>query len=119
MVTVDHGVFAGLRGTGTERAVEESRALEAGWLADLIELAFTPQLLHDVRDVEEREARTHQRAGLAELRSLSPDSAAVAIRLEELAAAAGRSCLMFPLMAGSEPACATWPRRRVPGSRCW
>ncbi|MGI5479400.1 GNAT family N-acetyltransferase [Streptomyces lavendofoliae] len=97
VVTVDHGVFAGLRGTGTERAVEESRALAAGWLADLIELAFTPQLLHDVRDVEEREARTHQRAGLAELRSLSPDSAAVAVRLEELAAAAGKELPDVPL----------------------
>ncbi|WP_079159319.1 GNAT family N-acetyltransferase [Streptomyces griseus] len=97
VVTVDHGVFAGLRGTGTERAVEESRALEAGWLADLIELAFTPQLLHDVRDVEEREARTHQRAGLAELRSLSPDSAAVAVRLEELVATTGKEVPGVPL----------------------
>ncbi|CAL9413094.1 GNAT family N-acetyltransferase [Streptomyces sp. enrichment culture] len=97
VVTVDHGVFAGLRGAGTERAVEESRALAAGWLADLIELAFTPQLLHDVRDVEEREARNHQRAGLAELRSLSPDSAAVAIRLEELAAAARKELPAVPL----------------------
>jgi GNAT superfamily N-acetyltransferase len=97
VVTVDHGVFAGLRGTGAERAVAESRALEAGWLADLIELAFTPQLLHDVRDVEEREARNHQRAGLAELRSLSPDSAAVAIRLEELAAAARKELPNVPL----------------------
>ncbi|UQS30260.1 GNAT family N-acetyltransferase [Streptomyces fradiae] len=97
VVSVDHGVFAGLRGTGAERAVEESRALEAGWLADLIELAFTPQLLHDVRDVEEREARNHQRAGLAELRSLSPDSAAVAIRLEELVAAASKELPDVPL----------------------
>ncbi|MEU2490052.1 GNAT family N-acetyltransferase [Streptomyces sp. NPDC007883] len=97
VVTVDHGVFAGLRGAGAERAVEESRALAAGWLADLIELAFTPQLLHDVRDVEEREARNHQRAGLAELRSLSPDSAAVAIRLEELAAAARKELPAVPL----------------------
>ncbi|MER8218995.1 GNAT family N-acetyltransferase [Streptomyces sp. NPDC094143] len=97
VVTVDHGVFAGLRGAGTERAVEESRALAAGWLADLIELAFTPQLLHDVRDVEERAARNHQRAGLAELRSLSPDSAAVAIRLEELAAAARKELPAVPL----------------------
>ncbi|BDD70510.1 GNAT family N-acetyltransferase [Streptomyces violaceoruber] len=97
VVTVDHGVFAGLRGTGAERAVAESRALEAGWLADLIELAFTPQLLHDVRDVEEREARNHERAGLVELRSLSPDSAAVAIRLEELAAAARKELPDVPL----------------------
>ncbi|MFD8575584.1 GNAT family N-acetyltransferase [Streptomyces sp. CH8.1] len=97
VVTVDHGVFAGLRGTGTERAVAESRALEAGWLADLVELAFTPQLLHDVRDVDDRQARTHQRAGLAELRSLSPDSAAVAIRLQELSAAAKKELPDVPL----------------------
>ncbi len=88
VVTVDHSVFAGLRGAGAERAVEESRALEAGWLADLIELAFTPQLLHDVRDVEDREERNHQRTGLAELRSLSPGPAAVSARLAELVAAA-------------------------------
>ncbi|MFJ8691807.1 GNAT family N-acetyltransferase [Streptomyces roseolilacinus] len=97
VVTVDHSVFAGLHGAGAERAVEESRALEAGWLADLIELAFTPQLLHDVRDVEDREERRHQRSGLAEMRSLSPDAAAVSARLEELAAAAGKKLPDRPL----------------------
>ncbi|MER6616631.1 N-acetyltransferase [Streptomyces xantholiticus] len=96
VVTVDHSVFAPLRGTGAERAVEESRALEAGWLSDLIELAFTPQLLHDVRDVDDREARNHQRAGLAELRSLSPDTSTVAVRLEELANAAKKELPNVP-----------------------
>ncbi|MFE1403498.1 N-acetyltransferase [Streptomyces sp. NPDC058770] len=72
-------------------------SLAAGWLTDLIELAFTPQLLHHVRDVEEREARNHQRVGLAELRSLAPDSAAVAIRMEELAAVARKELPDVPL----------------------
>ncbi len=49
VVAVDHSVFAGLRGVGAERAIEEAQALEAGWLADLAELAFTPPLLHDVQ----------------------------------------------------------------------
>ncbi|WMX47021.1 GNAT family N-acetyltransferase [Streptomyces roseicoloratus] len=97
VVTVDHSVFAGLRGAGAERAVEESRALEAGWLADLIELAFTPQLLHEVRDIEDREERNHQRAGLAELRSLSPGPAAVSARLAELVAAAQKELPHVPL----------------------
>ncbi|MGW1836718.1 GNAT family N-acetyltransferase [Streptomyces sp. NPDC002067] len=84
VVAVDHSVFAGLHGAGAERAVEESRALEAGWLADLIELAVTPQLLRDVHKIKSREERQHQRAGLAGLRSLSPPGAAVAARQEEL-----------------------------------
>lgn len=88
VVTVDHSVFSGLQGAGAERDIEESRALEAGWLADLIELAYTPQLLHDVRAVEERQARTHQRAGLTRLRSASPDAASVSARQQELVAAA-------------------------------
>ncbi|WP_409238005.1 GNAT family N-acetyltransferase [Streptomyces sp. PA5.6] len=86
-VTVDHSVFAGLRGAGSEQAVKESQALEAGWLADLVELAYTPRLLHAVRDVENAEVRQHQRNGLAGLRSLSPDTDAVSARMKELIAA--------------------------------
>ncbi|MFJ2784390.1 MULTISPECIES: GNAT family N-acetyltransferase [unclassified Streptomyces] len=59
VVTADHTVFSGLRGAGAENAVEESRALEAGWLADLVELAYTPQLLLHVQAVEDREQRNH------------------------------------------------------------
>ncbi|MCX4628512.1 GNAT family N-acetyltransferase [Streptomyces sp. NBC_01443] len=91
VVTVDHSVFAGLRGGGTGRAVEESRALEAGWLSDLIELAYTPQLLHNVRDVEDRAERQRQRAGLAGVRQITPDSDGVAARHEELLAALAKN----------------------------
>ncbi|MFD3912412.1 GNAT family N-acetyltransferase [Streptomyces sp. NPDC058603] len=84
VVAVDHSVFSGLRGAGSDRAVEEARSLEAGWLADLVELTFTPQLLHDVHDVSERAERQHQRAGLVSLRQLSPDAGAVATRQDEL-----------------------------------
>ncbi|MER5492208.1 GNAT family N-acetyltransferase [Streptomyces sp. NPDC002490] len=84
VVAIDHTVFSGLRGTGTERAVEESRALEAGWLADLIEFTYTPQLLRDVREIENREERNHQQAGLPRLREASPDAASVASRQQEL-----------------------------------
>ncbi|MDB1086490.1 GNAT family N-acetyltransferase [Streptomyces sp. ACA25] len=87
VVTVDHSVFAGLRGMGNASDVAESRALEAGWLADLIELAFTPQLLHDVRDVADRTARQHLRAGLPSLRQISPDPATVTSRHKQLLAA--------------------------------
>lgn len=84
VVAVDHSVFAGLQGVGTGRDVEEARALEAGWLADLIELTFTPQLLRDVRDIGGRIERQHQSAGLVGLRSLSPDVEAVEARHGEL-----------------------------------
>ncbi|MFE5853807.1 GNAT family N-acetyltransferase [Streptomyces sp. NPDC056500] len=97
VVTVDHSVFAGLSGTASEQAVKESRALEAGWLADLVELACTPQLLHAVRDVEKAEERQHQRAGLARLRSLSPDTAAVSARLAELVDAVRKESPGLPL----------------------
>ncbi|MFB7412420.1 GNAT family N-acetyltransferase [Streptomyces sp. NPDC056202] len=87
VVTVDHSVFSGLRGEGAERAVEESKALEAGWLADLIELTYTPQLLLDVHEIENREARQRQRNGLPQLRAASPDGAAVSVRQQEMLAA--------------------------------
>ncbi|MBW1604371.1 GNAT family N-acetyltransferase [Streptomyces sp. JJ66] len=87
VVTVDHGVFAGLKGVGDDRDVEEAQSLEAGWLADLVELACTPQLLHDVRDVADRSVRQPQRAELAGLRQLSPDADAVIARHKELVAA--------------------------------
>ncbi|WP_405840157.1 GNAT family N-acetyltransferase [Streptomyces sp. NBC_01518] len=99
VVTVDHSVFAGLHGAGSEQAVKESQALEAGWLADLIELAHTPQLLHAVRDVEKAEERRHQRAGLAGLRPLSPDTTAVSVRLAELVAAVRKESPGVPLAA--------------------
>ncbi|MEU5811485.1 GNAT family N-acetyltransferase [Streptomyces sp. NPDC047718] len=90
VVAVDHTVFSGLHGTGAESAVEEARALEAGWLADLVELSYTPQLLLHVQAVEDREERNHQRAGLSRLRSLAPDTAAVVSRQQELTAAVGK-----------------------------
>ncbi|WP_405432324.1 GNAT family N-acetyltransferase [Streptomyces anulatus] len=99
VVTVDHTVFAGLRGSGTASDVEESRALEAGWLADLIELAFTPQLLHDVRDVADRTARQHQRAGLPGLRQITPVPEAVAARHKELLEAVEKDLPELPIDA--------------------
>ncbi|PCG87932.1 N-acetyltransferase [Streptomyces sp. WZ.A104] len=99
VVTVDHSVFAGLRGNGTASDVEDSRALEAGWLADLIELAFTPQLLHDVRDVADRTTRQHQRAGLPGLRQITPTQDTVAARHKELLAAVEKNLPELPLDA--------------------
>ncbi|MFD5205732.1 GNAT family N-acetyltransferase [Streptomyces anulatus] len=97
VVTVDDTVFSGLRGAGAERAVDEAQALEAGWLADLVELAYTPQLLLDVREVEDREERHHRRAGLSLLRALRPDAAAVSGRQRELTAAVGKELSDVPL----------------------
>ncbi|MFJ8228580.1 GNAT family N-acetyltransferase [Streptomyces sp. NPDC094448] len=84
VVAIDHSVFSGLQGAGTARAVEESRALEAGWLADLIDFTYTPQLLRDVREVESREERNHQQAGLPRLREAAPDPGSVSARQQEL-----------------------------------
>ncbi|MEW9518761.1 GNAT family N-acetyltransferase [Streptomyces tubercidicus] len=88
LVTVDHGVFADLRGLADMDDAEESRALEAGWMADLVELAYTPQLVHQVRDLTDTAERQHQRAALTGLRKLAPDSAAVDERSRELLQAA-------------------------------
>ncbi|MET9715296.1 GNAT family N-acetyltransferase [Streptomyces rochei] len=88
VVTVDHGVFADLRGLADTADAEESRALEAGWMADLVELAYTPQLVHQIRDLTDAAERQHQQAALTGLRKLSPGSAAVNERSHELLQAA-------------------------------
>ncbi|WCD99476.1 GNAT family N-acetyltransferase [Streptomyces sp. HUAS 31] len=91
VVTVDHGVFADLRGLVDTSDAEESRALEAGWMTDLVELAYTPQLVHQIRDVTDTAERQHQRAALTGLRKLSPDTATVEERSHELLQAAAQA----------------------------
>ncbi|MFF4650893.1 GNAT family N-acetyltransferase [Streptomyces sp. NPDC001380] len=76
-VVIDHGVFADLRGLNPADGAAESQALEAGWLADMVELAFTPRLLHDVREIEDTAERRHQRSALHGLRQVTPDQRAV------------------------------------------
>ncbi|MFG3117884.1 GNAT family N-acetyltransferase [Streptomyces sp. NPDC048197] len=88
VVAVDHGVFADLRGRTPGSEAAQSQALEAGWLADLIEFAFTPQLLHDLRDIADTAERKHQRAASHGLRRVTPDTDAVAVRSRELLQAA-------------------------------
>lgn len=83
-VTVDHTVFADLRGIAERGDAEESRALEAGWMTDLVELAYTPQLVHEIRDITDTAERQHQRSALNGLRQLTPDDAAVEERSDEL-----------------------------------
>ncbi|GAB2583761.1 hypothetical protein GCM10027168_15710 [Streptomyces capparidis] len=91
LVTVDHAVFADLRGLAETSHAEESRALEAGWMTDLVELAYTPQLVHQIRDVPDTAERQHQRAALHGLRQLTPDPAVVAERSSALLEAATRT----------------------------
>jgi GNAT superfamily N-acetyltransferase/predicted transcriptional regulator len=88
VVTVDHGVFTDLRGLSDTAEAEQSRALEAGWMTDLVELAYTPQLVHEIRDLTDTAERQHQRAALTGLRKLSPIPAAVDERSAELLQAA-------------------------------
>ncbi|NJQ14294.1 GNAT family N-acetyltransferase [Streptomyces bohaiensis] len=90
-VTVDHGVFSDLRGLAEGENAEESRALEAGWMTDLVELACTPQLVHQVRDIAETAERQHQRSALHGLRQLTPEPVAVTERCGELLQAVNRS----------------------------
>ena len=96
VVAVDHGVFADLRGLTYTTDVEESRALEAGWMTDLVELAYTPQLVHQIRDIADTAERQHQRAALSGLRQLAPAPAAVAERTAELLSAATESLSDLP-----------------------
>ncbi|MFJ1550162.1 N-acetyltransferase [Streptomyces sp. NPDC088246] len=91
VVTVDHGVFADLRGLTDSAGAEESRALEAGWMADLVELAYTPQLVHQIRDLTNTAERQHQQAALTGLRKLSPVPGDVDRRSRELLQAATRT----------------------------
>ncbi|GAA4063758.1 GNAT family N-acetyltransferase [Streptomyces shaanxiensis] len=97
VVTVDHGVFADLRGLADKTDAEESRALEAGWMTDLVELAYTPQLVHQIRDIADTAERQHQRAALHGLRQLTPDAAVVAERAAELLSAATKSLPEVPV----------------------
>ncbi|MBY8882213.1 GNAT family N-acetyltransferase [Actinacidiphila acidipaludis] len=90
-VAVDHGVFADLRGLAERSDPEESRAMEAGWMTDLVELVHTPQLVHQIRDVTDTAERQHQRSALNGLRQLTPDPSAVAERRSELVRAVARS----------------------------
>ncbi|MGW4806231.1 GNAT family N-acetyltransferase [Kitasatospora sp. NPDC004272] len=99
-IVVDHGVFADLRGLTPSPGALESEALEAGWLADLVELAFTPQLFRDVREIADAAERKHQRAALSGLRQITPASEPVAARSRELLEAARGAGV--DLSAGSE-----------------
>lgn len=96
VVAIDHAVFADLSGLTYTTDVEESRALEAGWMTDLVELAYTPQLVHQIRDIADTAERQHQRAALPGLRQLTPAPAAVAERTAELLSAATQSLPDLP-----------------------
>jgi GNAT superfamily N-acetyltransferase len=99
VVTVDHGVFTDLRGLADTVEAEESRALEAGWMTDLVEFAYTPQLVHEIRDLTDTAERQHQRAALTGLRKLSPVPAAVDERRGELLQAATQALPDLPVDA--------------------
>ncbi|MFF2812484.1 GNAT family N-acetyltransferase [Streptomyces sp. NPDC058000] len=88
VVAVDHGVFADLRGRAPTGEAAESQALEASWLTDLVEVAATPQLLYEIRDIADAAERRHQRMASQGLRQLTPDAEAVGVRTRELLQAA-------------------------------
>lgn len=87
-VTVDHGVFTDLRGRASDTEENAAQSLDAEWLSDLLELAYTPQLFRDVRNIADDDERRHQRAALHRLRQLSPNAEVVAERCDRLLAAA-------------------------------
>lgn len=87
-VAMDYGVFTDLRALTPRPDADESQSMEAPWLDDLIELAVTPQLFHEVNEVTEQRERQHQRSALQGFRQLRPSSNAVERRLRELTEAA-------------------------------
>lgn len=87
-VAVDHGVFTDVRGRASESESNESQTLDAEWLSDLLELAYTPQLVRDVRAIDDGAERQHQRTALYRLRQLSPSVDGVAERRDRLLTAA-------------------------------
>lgn len=95
-VAVDHAVFTDLRGRASESEANESQALDAEWLSDLVELAHTPQLVHDVRDIDDDAERQHQRTALHRLRQLSPPGDCVAERRDRLLTALPEAQLQLP-----------------------
>ncbi|MFI6444892.1 GNAT family N-acetyltransferase [Kitasatospora sp. NPDC050543] len=72
-VVVDHGVFADLHGKVLSPDAAESQALAADWMADLVEVAITPRINHEVRAIEDTVERQHQRSALTGLREITPD----------------------------------------------
>ncbi|MFI2077658.1 GNAT family N-acetyltransferase [Streptomyces triculaminicus] len=100
IVAVDHGVFADLCGMEPAREAAESQTLEAGWLSDLVELACSPQVLQEIRDIPDTTERQHQRAAVNGLRQLSPMAEAVAQRKAELLQAARGALGDLPEGAG-------------------
>ncbi|MFI9269417.1 GNAT family N-acetyltransferase [Kitasatospora sp. NPDC052896] len=77
-VVVDHGVFADLHGKALSPDAVESQALAADWMADLVEVAITPRINHEVRAIEDTVERQQQRSALTGLREISPDPEAAA-----------------------------------------
>lgn len=95
-VAVDHGVFTDLRGRASEKEANPSQTLDAEWLSDLVELAYTPQLVREVRDIDDDAERQHQRTALHRLRQLSPSADGVVERQERLLSAARQAQLDLP-----------------------
>lgn len=110
----DRRVFTDLRGHASSGEANESQTLDAEWLPDLIELAHTPQLTRDVRDIADDTERQHQRTALHGLRQLNPRADDVAERCERLPAAAhgaeerlpADEVLRRPLQHVAETSCA-------------
>lgn len=101
-VAIDHTVFTDLRGQVPSPDAAESQVLEVGWMTDLVELAFTPQLYQDVRRIEDVAERKHQRSALAGLREITPEPAVTVARGRQLLNAASAASLELPAQSALE-----------------
>ncbi|WP_274914828.1 hypothetical protein [Streptomyces sp. WZ-12] len=84
VVAVDRGVFADLREGAPTGEAAESQTLEVGWLTVLVEVAATPQLLYEIRDIANTAERKQQRTASQWLRHLTLNAEAVCARIREL-----------------------------------
>ena len=120
VVTVDHGVFAGLRGRVPASDAAEAQALDAGWLSDLVELALAPRSCSSRCGI----SLIRQNAGTSERLCRDYDRSLLTRKLWVFAAVnccglLRRHFLSFLLTPHCGGACSTLPRPPARGSRYW
>lgn len=84
IVGVDHSVLEGIADRSPDAESREPRIFKAAWLEDETELAYTPQLMLDIRSVTADTVRNQQRSEVARMRKFAPAAEAVAERHREL-----------------------------------
>ncbi|MGW2094549.1 GNAT family N-acetyltransferase [Promicromonospora sukumoe] len=71
VVAIDHNVFIDLALRPERAGAEESQALEADWLTDLISLAITHETPNEINRIDDEQERRRHRSKLGRFRQLS------------------------------------------------